>query len=62
MASITVVAPSWYNGLALTVPVQPDTYEEEIEYNGFTNSVQNFISMDNQPYDIEDGFNCLLLY
>ena len=61
-SSITVVAPSWYDGLVLTIPVQPDTYEGRLEYTGFTETLESFISMDNQPYNIEDGFNCLLLY
>ena len=59
---MTIVAPPWYEGLVLTVPVQPDTYEERLEYVDYTENMDTFISIDSQPYDIENGLNCLLLF
>ena len=44
------------------MPVQPDTYEERLEYVDYTENMDTFISIDSQPYDIENGLNCLLLF
>ena len=60
--TITVTAPDWYDGLVLSVPTQPDTYDGLNERGEFFTALDGYYPALDLPWDVESALNCLVLW
>lgn len=60
--TITVTAPDWYDGLVLSVPTQPDTYDGLNERDEFFTALDGYYPALDLPWDVESALNCLVLW
>ena len=59
--TITIAAPDWYDGLVLSVPTQPDTYDGLNERGEFFTALDGYYPALDLPWDVESALNCLVL-
>ncbi len=57
---LTITAPEWYDGLILSVPPQPETYEEKMDWIDYLNSLTEPVYDSETPFDLYNSLNCPL--